>query len=308
MIIEYLSASRLNVYVDCPFRYFLQYHLKLPELNQDTIHTHKGSAVHEVLEKYAKDDKDYRKNLIEYYFQHKVWEFDNRKPNRGFPHPVEKDCDNCKWATDTGGTKLCSVANRLVTMFDGCPKPNFEDDLALIEKTINAEDSYLSKNILGAEVAFSKEYEGFKVRGFIDLIIELDKDTIEVVDYKSGNYTKNTKDAFKDLQMRVYSLVAKELYPQYKYALMTLAYLRKAPVTVTFSPSDDLKTKNFLREAYQKIANSCDPPRKKSFKCNWCVGYHVCGKMKDSYRDDTGKFILPEASKAERRPRKLPAA
>ena len=125
MIIEYLSASRLNTYIDCPFRYFLQYHLKLPELRQDSIATHKGSAVHEALELYVKEDKDYVKHLKAYYEKHKVWEFDNRKPNRGFPHPVEKDCANCKWFASND---ICSIANRSIEEFDGCPKPNFEDD------------------------------------------------------------------------------------------------------------------------------------------------------------------------------------
>jgi len=44
-----------------------------------------------------------------------------------------------------------------------------EDDLHILEATILKEDSVLKRKIIGAEVAFNKEYEGFKVRGFIDL-------------------------------------------------------------------------------------------------------------------------------------------
>ena len=154
---------------------------------------------------------------------------------------------------------------------------------------------------MGAEVAFEKEYEGFKVRGFMDLVTEVDKETLEVRDYKTGNYTKNTDDAFKDLQMRVYSMVAKDLFPDYDYVVMTLDYLRKGPVSVIFNKDDDQKTRNFLREAYGKIEGACEPIRKKSFKCSWCVGYDACAKIKDNYRDENGQFILPEPVAKEKR-------
>ena len=75
---------------------------------------------------------------------------------------------------------------------------------------------------------------------------------------------------------------------------MTLDYLRKGPVSVIFSREDDDKTRAFLRDAYGKIENAVSPIRKKSFKCSWCVGYDVCGKIKDSYRDSEGQFVLPE--------------
>lgn len=294
MRIEYLSASRLNVFVDCPFRYFLQYHLSLPELRQDTIHTLKGNAVHETLEKYVKGSKDYEKELKEYYSNTKLWELDTRKPRRGFPHPVEKNCDECPYAIYSANGVICSVAKRNVAEFEGCPKPNYEDDLRLITTTIHKENSVLNRKIIGAEVEFEKEYDGFKVRGFMDLVTEIDEETLEVRDYKSGTYTKKTDEAFKDLQMRIYSLVAKEMFPQYKYVLMTLDYLRKQPVTVVFGPEDDEKTREFLQDAYKKITEAKNPPRKKSFKCNWCVGYEKCGQIRDSYCNDDGEFVMPE--------------
>lgn len=293
MKIEYLSASRLQVFCDCPFKYFLQYHLKLPELTADTIHTHKGSAVHEALEKYAKnEEQDYELSLKTYYANHKVWEFDNRKPDKGFPHPQEKTCNTCKWAIHTSDGAICSLAARPVTSFPGCPKPNFEDDLDLLKKTIAREKSPLKRKMIGAEVPFKEEFEGFRVQGYIDLITEIDEQTMEVRDYKTGNYAKKTDEAFKDLQMRIYSLVAKKLFPQYKFVMMTLDYLRKESVTVCFGPEEDAKTFKFLQEAYSKIAGCTDPQRVKSFKCNWCVGYEMCGKIREQYMVD-GRFKMP---------------
>ena len=296
MKIEYLSASRLNTYMDCSFRYFLQYHLDLPELKGQTIATHKGSAVHEALELYVKGEKDYTQLLKNYYIEHKVWEFDNRSEKRGFPHPVQKKCDTCKWAAKSGDSYICSIAGQEISNFDGCPKPNFEDDLKLLDTTITKPDSCLNNKIIGAEVAFRNEYEGFKVRGFMDLVLEIDEETLEVRDYKTGNYTKNTDEAFRDLQMRIYSMVAKELFPQYKYVLMTLDYLRKGPISVIFSKEDDDNTRKFLKEAYAKIAGAKEPTRRKSFKCSWCIGYDECSKIRETFLDANGNFVMPPAS------------
>lgn len=286
MYIDYLSASRLNVYIDCPLRYFLEYHICLPELKRDTIAAAKGSAVHDVLEKFALGDKNYTENLKHNYAKHKIWELDDRKPGRGFPHPMTKNCKNCNW----NNGEICSIAKNNISEFSGCPAQNFEDDLTLTTNTLKKD--VFSRKILGVEQEFLKEYEGFKVKGYIDIVTEIDKDTIEIGDYKTGSFTKSTEEAFMDVQLRIYSLVGKTLFPSYKYALMTLHYLRKSPITVIFDESDDEKTKKFLKESYAKISSAVNPIRKKSFKCSWCVGFENCAKFKEQYMVD-GEFILP---------------
>ena len=291
MKVEYLSASRSDVFVSCPFRYFLQYHLQLPELKKDTIQTTKGSAAHLALEMHAKG-QDGTAALKDYYAENQPWKLDNRKPGKGWPHPVEKACNGCKWAVDTGTGTVCSIAKRSITDFDGCPKPNFEEDLKLVNYAIDRPDTPFSRKIIGVETPFELEIEGFKAHGYIDLLTEIDSDTMEVRDYKTGVKAKNTDEMYKDLQMRIYSVAAKRLFPQYKYVEMTLDFLRTKPVTIIFGPDDDKKTIEVLKEIHKKITNSIDPPRKKSFKCSWCVGYERCGQIRDQYVKD-GVFVMP---------------
>jgi hypothetical protein len=302
MQISYLSASRANVWLDCPFRYFLQYHISMPELHQSTIHTEKGTAVHAVLEDYANGNKDYTERLRNYYEKSKLWTLDNRSEARGFPHPQPKNCHGCRWATMNGNLMYhCGIAKRNINEFDGCPKPNFDDDLELTESILNRPGSPLSGKIIGAEVPFEETIGEFKVKGFIDLISEIDEDTLEVRDYKTGSFAKDTDDAFKDLQMRVYSVIAKRLYPKYSYVVMTLDYLRKQPVTVIFDQKDDEKTIKFLGEIYSRIVSDEDPIQRKSFKCRWCIGFEECSKIKASYTEN-GKFKMPPPVKpVERR-------
>lgn len=300
MRLEYLSATRANVYVDCPFRYFLQYHLKLPELRQPTIHTAKGSAVHEALDSFVKGQTDYVAELTKYYQEHEVWKMDNRPSPKGFPHPQPKSCDTCPFAIAQVGSPnpICSIAGKFVNVVEGCPRGNFEDDLGVLEKTLMRPDSPLKRKIIGSEVAFTQDWEGFRIHGYIDLITEVDAETLEVRDYKAGNYAKATDEAFRDIQMRIYSLAAKKMFPQYKYVMMTLDYLRKTPVTVIFAPEDDEKTRKFLQDVYKRIGSDPDPKRVKSFKCQWCVGFDTCGKLREKFIKD-GRFQMPEATKEE---------
>lgn len=300
MYIKYISASSLDTYVNvCEFKYFLQKHIRLPELNQQTIYTSKGLAVHETLEEWVKNDKDYVAKLKKFYASNKTWKMDNRAPDKGFPHPQLKMCDTCPWAQMSGNSKICTIANEVVDVVDGCPRNNFEDDLKLVELVVNGAKSPLKRKILAAEMPFTEDLGGFQIHGYIDLITEIDSDTIEVCDYKTGNFAKNTEKMFKDFQMRIYSIAAKRKFPQYKFVKMTLYYLRKGPVSVIFDKDDDNKTTAYLATMYEKIKNNDDPKIMPNFLCKFCVGTDRCKEIRKSYLDKKGKFILPMAVKNE---------
>lgn len=288
-----LSVSRLNTNKDCEFKYFLQYHVKLPELKKPTIYTEKGIAVHEALELYAKGDKDYTKNLLEFYRKSSLWELDQRKPEKGgFPHPQTKTCDTCSY-NENG---FCKIAQEGATSFIGCPRNNFEDDLALITKVVNRQGdaNILGRKILGAEVEFDEIIDGIRVKGVIDLVTEVDDKTLEVIDYKTGNHAKGNAAIQKDPQVRIYSVVAKRKWPQYKYCLMTLDYLRKKPISVIFSKEDDDQTILSIKKHDAEIkANITPAPHGTEFwLCRFCIGHDRCTSMYDSLKTK-GRFILP---------------
>jgi len=241
---------------------------------------------------------DYEKSLIKFYQETRLWTLDDRKPTKGFPHPVEKTCVSCPWFTQDNE---CKVAGGAASLVDGCPRPNFEDDLELVEWTIQRKDyaplalnkdGKLDKKILGVEVFFDAELGGVPVRGYMDLVVEEDQDTLEVIDYKSGQKTLSYDAAFKDPQVRIYGAVARKLWPQYKSVLVTLHYLRKNPVTVDVGPRDDELTIKSLQNRYGEITENKNPYRRKIWLCRFCVGWEDCGKIHQAFTVD-GKFQLP---------------
>jgi len=321
MLFTHATASRIKTFKQCEFRYFLEYMIQYPPMKGDNVYSGKGSAVHEALEGWVNFklgvepggskpvEEDYEETLRKYYETHRTWTLDQRTPDkkgnpRGFPHPVEKTCESCPWATKDN---RCAIANQSTDAVDGCPRPNFQDDLDLIVKTIERtdypflaldENGKFVKKILGAEIGFRDELGGVPVHGKIDLVVEDNPDTIEVIDYKTGK-SMSYNEAAKDPQVRTYGAVIRKLYPQYKYVMVTLHYLRKIPVTVPLSAKDDELTILSLQRAAKQITENTDPsrvtPSKWGFPCDWCIGHDTCGRIKDSFRVD-GRFRLPTIS------------
>lgn len=318
MLFTHATASRIKTYKQCEFRYFLEYMVQYPPMKGDSIYTGKGSAVHEALEGWTNSklgvekieggplvEEDWQETLRKYYEKSRLWTLDERKPEKGgFPHPVEKTCESCPWATKDD---RCEIANCAISAVDGCPRPNFEDDIELVKKTLSRKDysplalnsdGEFKKKIIGAEVPFDMELEGVRVRGVMDLVFEEDEDTVEVCDYKTGKSMSYDK-AFNDAQVRIYGAVARKLYPQYKYVMVTLHYLRKKPVSVPLGPEDDEKTFASLHRRVDEIVSNENPqqvrPSKYGFPCDWCVGYDNCVDLRQQFVVD-GKFRLPTIS------------
>lgn len=302
----HVTASRLKCNRNCEFKFFLEYHIMYPPLKEGNIYAEKGSAIHEALEKWVNSklgqkenaNEDYEETLREYYERTRLWRLDDRRMDKGHPHPVEKTCESCPWASKDN---MCLIANQPIDAVDGCPRPNFQEDLNLTKNTIEREDvdyletdvsGVLNKKILGVEQEFDTELGGVRVRGVMDLVLEEDEDTIEVCDYKSGR-SMSYNSAFKDEQVRIYGAIARKLWPQYKYVMVTLYYLKNKPVSVPLSKKDDELTIKSLQKRYKEIIENHSPRRNKSWLCNFCVGWEECGEIYDKFRGVDGKFRLP---------------
>lgn len=318
MHFSHATASRIKTYRQCEFRYFLEYQLQYPPMRKDNIYSGKGSAVHEALEGWTnwklgvpktKDgpyvEEDWEETLRKYYEKSKLWELDARKPDKGgFPHPVEKTCESCPWASKDD---RCLIANKATGAVDGCPRPNFQSDVDLVKRTLTRtdysplaldEDGNFVRKIIGAEVQFDTELGGVRVRGVIDLVAEDDSETIEIIDYKTGR-SMSYRKAFDDPQVRIYAAVARLLWPQYKFVMVTLHYLKKYPVTVPLSVEDDELTIRSLQRAQNQILENKEParimPTRYGFPCDWCIGRDTCGEIKEKFKVN-GRFQLPTIS------------
>lgn len=303
-----LSASKIKTFKQCEFKFYIESHLGLS--TGTSFAAEQGSLVHAVFEKHAKSyqegdnnpkiAKEWRDKIFNAYREKGIWKISKKMLE------VERQCSSCPFFS----SGHCEIANKSIDEFEGCPKEDYEETIWLIEKVLNdrSVNNPLNKKIIDVENKFSLEIpdgnDTIKVRGYMDVVTELDKDTCEVFDYKTGKFTQSYNVCLKDPQLLIYHLAARKEY-SYENILITIYYLRKKPVTLCFSKKDEKGTEKALKHYWNTIS-ACESPQRRCDKRDGSVKYdYVCEKMCDKelcekeYKkfQDNGMVILPPPKK-----------
>ena len=151
--------------------------------------------------------------------------------------------------------------------------------------------SPLNKNIISTEQyikvpvnenwAILSDQQQLNITGFVDLVTQVNKDTIEITDYKTGALTdfltgqEITSDSLKDdIQLRFYHLAMSELFGCNNNYLLTMFFLKfSKPITISFSCYDLEETKNKIKKRFLEIYNTKLPKLNKSWKCRKFCDY-----------------------------------
>ncbi len=294
MIISYVRSSSLNSFYFCQQQYFLDYVLGIKqEPNKKTIVGSMAHRVFEILGK-AKLYTKYNDELI-----------------------GEVDVNNLNYENI-----INSCYNHFVERY---PKLEFNNtDIKLYRQSIDtvlADVNFnpLNRKIVSVEEKFDfslkkpwakyrytkeetpegiGEIEGYlSLKGTIDLVTEIDKNTIEIIDWKTGKRfdwgKKVVKDytyLLQDKQLMLYYYAANLLYPNIENIIFTIYFINDGgPYTVPFSKTDLMKTEGLLRETYQKIKSTLEPELHKSWHCSkFCFfGKHNIHRQKTNKSDET---------------------
>lgn len=208
-----LSNSRIEtIFGDwgCEAKYFYNYVLKEPDPGNPAALL--GNVVHQVLENLIENDvKLSLEDLhVEYKKQLKIYDPD---------HWINSDL------RDAGSI-----------MIDDFFEANKDEKFVSQEKVETTSDKYIIGKELGFEIAIGLAH----IRGFIDRIDYLG-DTIEITDYKTGKNEYPAKHIHKNLQLGIYALAAKKMYPD-KQIYASLYYLRSGRKKGHLFTDDDLNT------------------------------------------------------------------
>lgn len=305
MRIHSLSASKISTYKECNFKYYLGYHLGID--SGTNFAAENGSMIHEIFENIAKDKmqgrdptmlSEWYHRVLYAYRENELWKLSNKAIEK------EKKCETCQYV-DEG---RCTIVGKPIDKFKGCPKDIFNDTIKLVEKIINDKSiqNPLNKKIINVEDRFEITIEDgnekIPVTGFIDIINELDKNTIEINDYKTGTKTKTYQECLKDPQLMIYHLAAKRTYKNYKNILVTIIFLRKEPITVCFNKSDEIATEASIKKYWYEIKNNVRPKRRCDnpdgsvtfdYYCKYLCDIKTCEKEYSKFVNN-GYHILPE--------------
>jgi ATP-dependent helicase/DNAse subunit B len=121
-----------------------------------------------------------------------------------------------------------------------------------------------------------KEIKGnLAIKGTMDLIVELDDNTIEIIDYKTGSTRKDwgtgiEKDFDKlryDQQLLLYYYAVSKIFPD-KEIIVTIFYIRAGgPYTIPMDHTSKEAAELLLKSKFNEIKQVLIPRRDISFKC-----------------------------------------
>lgn len=275
-----ISPSRIKTFDRCLFKYWMTYHGKITlKSNFGAAH---GSMLHDICEYYVTgEDKNWLNRLFAAYAGRLETRDKYGKAVRlDSPLKIAKDadyklqkpkCDICPYASEDG---TCLISAEKLDSLTGCPKKLFENSVNTIRNVIASyEDStwpFVLKDpdnkIIGAEYELNINLEGTNVPliGIMDLVIERDPETIEIIDYKFGNWTQNYDECREDIQVKIYSMAARKEFIddinkkgyKYKNIFLTFDYFTGNPVTLAYTKEEDKKTEDYVISKIREILST----------------------------------------------------
>lgn len=222
-VVDRLSYSQIESFKICPLHYKLAYILRIP--TPDSASLSLGTSVHETMLDIFTEIKN-GVNLKKINFEEIL---NNNWINAGY---LDK-----KHEQQSLKTSLEYINNYFVSVYKG-------------EVPIALEEKFTIK--LGPTLS---------ITGKIDRIDELPDGTLEIIDYKTSQKLPTQKEVDNNLQLSIYALAAKQLYPDKKIKLSLFFFEESKKISTT---RDKVK----LKEAEQEIFDIRKQIEESDFTCS----------------------------------------
>lgn len=275
MISAYIRSSSLNQYEMCPLSYFIQYNLGL--IYPSNKAAEKGSVVHKTMEVLAvakKAQQDGKTTFIDDHFGElpikvNLDEIVDKSYDLYMKESVNKwtkaDYRDCRtWTYDVLDYNNGMLDPRRLNVFAAEKKFDIT-----MEQPWAAYDYDLGEG---------KRLKGqLALKGTIDLVIEHPNNTLEIIDWKTGqrkdwakDKRKEWPDILKDKQLRFYHYVISKLYGhKYDDIFFTIVYIKDGGAfTLPFDSETVEETEQMIKGYFQTINEITRPKLKK----RWWMG------------------------------------
>jgi len=250
-----LSPSAVNLYFQCPRKFYYRYIKKLPM--KDSIYTVRGNIVHDVLEKFYDLDASKLTNLNYKKIMHT--ELSNLFEN--------------EWKNKKSKLAALGLEKDTLNMF-------YEDSILQIDKWLNKFLTMVDKKLIevfmikDAWKYFQPKHRELRlvsniigVQGYIDQVVSLNGRTV-VIDFKTSKSPKVSPDYA--LQLAVYHLLYKEKFEvEPETFLWFLKFgLKKVDITEKLIADSLFK----IEQVHMALQNKkiLDYPKNITPLCKWC--------------------------------------
>lgn len=262
-----LSATRISSFLRCKKKYWFSYVERLPKLANPAFRL--GLACHEALEvagdiwlKGGPDKEEFTKEEVKEIMAY----YDKISIREGIEeHEVHVE-----------GKVL--VKNRL-------------GSFKLGKRVISLEKPF---GFPKCDCPDLKTTQGIPLIGAIDKVVELDDDTLVIIDYKTSKTAPTPDQLREDLQLSLYDLVADLLWPGYERVILCLDMLKSEPVFTYRTPRQREEFNNYLTEVHKQMSELKEEKNATAslnIFCPWCDFKDYCPAYKKACEKTDGKFL-----------------
>ena len=301
MLVTYIRSSSYNNYDYCQQQYYINYVLGYPSISGKKAQM--GTIVHKVMEclaacqKKTQDKPDSSLMSITDDALGKVTftksklssdKFVNDIVDKSLEHYIsncvhtytEKDKENCRkwsWSALQYNDGQFDPRRRNIV----ATEPQF--DIPIEEDWAKYKYKMPDGSTLKGRLA---------IKGTIDLVTEVDKNVIEVIDWKTGRrldwatgQEKTYEKLEVDPQLLLYNYAISKLFPDYKQSIMSIFYINDGgPFSLCFDESSKDKFVGMLKTRFEEIQNTEIPAMLSPDQKHW-----KCTKLCDYYKNNWGK-------------------
>ena len=303
MLVPYIRSSSYGTWDTCQMKYYQVYGLGLDD--KTNLKAELGTATHKVMEVLGVCKKILQEGGKQSFVDDAIGEvkftkkglytdeFVQQLIDRSYDHYRElsvNDFEKKSFAVKVEDENIRDtkefvekMCHRALYAWDGAYDPRYRTIVDMephFDLPINEEWAYFDYEEDGKTVQGQ-----LAIKGTIDTVTSVDDDTIEVIDWKTGQRTvfatgeeKTYAKLQKDPQLLLYNHAISRLYPSYSNRIMTINFLRDGgPFSLMFDDDDDRMFINMLRDRFHEItkAKKLKPvsANRSSWKCKYLCAF-----------------------------------
>lgn len=258
-----VSSTRISSFLACKQKYWFNYYSKMPKVSNPSFKL--GTAVHESLE-----------------LAGNIW----KEKGKFSKEDVNKILEKYDIASVREGIEDYEV---------------HAEGRELVSKRVK--NFLTGRKIIGLEIKFGFWGEdsgnditselGVPVMGAIDKVEELSEDTIIIIDYKTSKTAPTSSQMRNDIQLSLYDMVARKMYPQYKRVILALDLL-KSEMLYTYRTNEQRQAfEYYLKAVYDQMLALREEDVKASLNmfCPWCDFKDYCSTYQSACKKSDYTFL-----------------
>lgn len=258
---QHLSYSRLSRFETCPLSYRLHYIEK--KQAEPGLPLRFGKTIHAVLERLIKEVVD---------------------DERTGPLSEERAIELYREAW--GAEQLTGM-------------DVFAEGLAILRRFIAEQGVVDHRDVLAIEKEFRLPVGPFEVLGFIDRVDWVDDETVEVIDYKTNHQLFTRDEVDTSLQMSLYEVAVRRLWPWAKKVKLTFWMLRHGIRQETTRTEEQLADAlAYVETLGRQTETASEYPARLNTNCSYCDHRKQCPAYADALKGKR-EFIVEDLADLE---------